>query len=525
MNERLNNALLRLTRRAESAERQKLVETFVDFGTLMALLSSLDHQVIYGRRGTGKTHALLYLAENANNNDDISVYLDMRTVGSTGGLYGDTSIPVSERATRLLSDTLLAIHDSLLTRAIEKCDLNLASIGSILDALAESSAEVVVVGEVEEEIAREVEGSGELSVNTGIEVGEQGANVALSAGGRLAERQASRSKTSTQGHRRHRVHFGAVGTSLAKLIKALGGKRIWLLLDEWSVVPIELQPYLADFIRRSVFPVAGITVKIAAIEQRTRLQLAGTSGDYVGIELGADASADVNLDDFMVFDYDALRATNFFRELLFRHYLSVAQDVGITDGPATSHQFVQVIFTQRNSFEELMRASEGVPRDAINILLVCAQKAGSNQISVHHVRVAAKAWYQRDKEAAVSANQDARELLYWINDEVIGRRRARAFLVKSGINHPLIEALFDSRVLHVLKRNISAHDQPGVRYDAYKIDYGCYVDLLTTAKAPQGLLPMGNQSEELLEYAEVPPDDYRSIRRAILDISAFTTSR
>jgi hypothetical protein len=99
---------------------------------------------------------------------------------------------------------------------------------------------------------------------------------------------------------------------------------------------------------------------------------------------------------------------------------------------------------------------------------------------------------------------------------VIASRRARAFLIEAGHPPDLITTLFDARVLHVLKRNISAHDQPGVRYDVYKLDYGCYVDLLTTAKTPLGLLQYEDGS-----YTEVPPDDYRAIRRAILDIGKF----
>jgi hypothetical protein len=76
----------------------------------------------------------------------------------------------------------------------------------------------------------------------------------------------------------------------------------------------------------------------------------------------------------------------------------------------------------------------------------------------------------------------------------------------------------------VLKRNIAAHDQPGVRYDVYKLDYGCYVDLISTAKAPQGLLQGENESGMQM-YINVPPDDYRAIRRAILDISVFEKSQ
>lgn len=109
--------------------------------------------------------------------------------------------------------------------------------------------------------------------------------------------------------------------------------------------------------------------------------------------------------------------------------------------------------------------------------------------------------------------------LHWIVDQVIGDRKARAFMLRSNINHPLVKYLFDSRVLHVLKRGISTHDEPGTRYDVYKLDYGCYVDLMTTSRAPRGLFDV--TPIERSEYVEVPSDDYRSIRRAILDITAF----
>lgn len=102
-------------------------------------------------------------------------------------------------------------------------------------------------------------------------------------------------------------------------------------------------------------------------------------------------------------------------------------------------------------------------------------------------------------------------LLAFIVDEVIGKRRARAFLYSSNLKHELIERLFDNRLLHVLKRNISSHDAPGERFDVYKIDYGCYVDLINTTKAPEGLFVANDD-----EIVEVPKDDYRSIRRAIL---------
>ena len=133
-------------------------------------------------------------------------------------------------------------------------------------------------------------------------------------------------------------------------------------------------------------------------------------------------------------------------------------------------------------------------------------------------------WYQKGKQVVLHSHSEAMALLHWIVDEVIGVRKARAFMLRSDVKHPLIEDLFDARVLHVLKRGISTHDEPGVRYDAYKLDYGCYVDLMATTNAPKGLFQVNKEDKEP-EFADVPEDDYRSIRRAILDVSVFETTR
>lgn len=72
-------------------------------------------------------------------------------------------------------------------------------------------------------------------------------------------------------------------------------------------------------------------------------------------------------------------------------------------------------------------------------------------------------------------------------------------------------------MLHVLRRGISAQDRAGIRFDVYGIDFGCYVQLLTTNRAPLGrFAPVEGE-----DYVEVPADDYRSIRRAILDLDEF----
>jgi hypothetical protein len=56
-----------------------------------------------------------------------------------------------------------------------------------------------------------------------------------------------------------------------------------------------------------------VTVKVASIEHRSEFILIQERGQYVGLELGADVSADLNLDDFLVFDNNQEKAVEFFK--------------------------------------------------------------------------------------------------------------------------------------------------------------------------------------------------------------------
>ncbi len=523
MTSAINKAIFRLPKRAEASARPKLIQTFVDIGPLFSLLSGVDHQILYGRRGTGKTHVLNYLADKREHDGDAVVVTDLRNIGSSAGLYADASVPLPERATRLLVDTLLSIHSSLYEFFVDLAEeLDLSQSGPALDRLADAITEVKVVGNVEttksESHSREQKSGTRFALNA-----SSSPSATLDTNDHRASSNTEKSTISRSGHEQLYVNFGATGSAFRDIVSWMKGRHLWVLLDEWSSIPLDLQPYLADLIRRSLFSVQGITVKIAAIEHRSALMIYRGKGDYIGIEAGADASADVNLDDFMVFDNDSSKSQEFFQELLAQHILSAASDIGVENElPQNSAQLISEVFTEKRALEEFVRSCEGVPRDGINIISLAAQKAIDNKISVNHVRAAANSWYQRDKEKAVSSNTVASDLLHWIIDIVIGERKARAFLLKADGDSQLVDSLYDARVLHILKRSVSSHDQPGVRYDVYKLDYGCYVNLLSTTKAPQGLLPFDGDSSG--QYIEVPPDDYRSIRRAILNLNEFLGS-
>lgn len=516
MNEQeiLNAALMSIPSRSEKNEHSVLINTFVQAGTLFKRLSSVDNQIVYGRRGTGKTHTLQFLASEKSPPDNLSTYTDLNALGSAASVYNDSSLSLASRATTLLRDLLIAVHEEIrlaVSRNPEALSLHLVSpcLGELLDQIID----VEVVGETELESQKDnqrMEGE-KQSTGLGISSGELTGSFTYENTSEAVDKQTTLIKQ--KGVVRHHIKFGGVNSSLRSLAEALPVKRIWVLLDEWSFIPIDLQPYLADLLRRCVCNIPKITLKIAALEYRSNFRISNEKGAYIGLELGAEITSIVNVDDYLVFENDEKKARDFYNALFAKH-IRAAGTLTQQLEKLSDQSLVKLLVTQKNAFDELVLAAEGVPRDAINIASLAAQQADDRKISIPIVKRAARQWYLTAKKTAVD-NGNLQLLLNWIIDNVIGQRRARAFLIPAGTRSAEIDALFDARVLHVIKRDISQPDASSAteRYDAFKLDYGCYVHLMATRVIA---------TEDIAEIdIDVPSVDYRGVRRAVLDLTLF----
>lgn len=517
---------LGLSKRAESYDASHLANSFVEIGNVPTLLRNNDSAIIFGRRGTGKTHLLSYLSSLLKNSGVVVVSIDMRTIGSSSGLYSDPGIHISERATRLLRDTANAIHEQILESYTEPSSTVFGTNITVgLDLLIDASNSIVIDGAVTREEALQRSSEAIDSSQIGFEFSSPSpkANVGYTASSKAGHSDSE--KQIVSGKSSIRINFNGLSSAMDKVIRCLPNQRLWILLDEWSEVPLDLQPYLADMLRRGFMAVRGITTKIAAIEHRTALRLVSEeTGQSVGIEIGADVAISVNLDDHMVFENDSANASQFFSQMLFRHMRSIAHAEKLNFGEIDADELRRQMFTQREAFNEYVRASEGVPRDAINILSKCALRAKNEKISMPTVRDSARAWYSTSKQSDISSRPRANLLMDWIKNEVIGNRKARGFLLDVNAKDALIDYLFDSRVLHVIKKGISSKDREdsGRKFNAWVLDYGCYAELFNTAAAPRGLFEVEEEvATSSMRFVEVPQTDYRSLRRAILDLSAF----
>ena len=518
--------LIRLKGRAERLDPDQVVESFSSVGPLEDLLATEDHQVIFGRRGTGKTHALRFLYSTKLDEGDCSLFIDMRNLGSDGSIYSDITLPITDRATRLLLDTLSFIQDGVLDYALSHNDINLRTIGPYIDSFNDACSNVRVTGDVtstHEETSETEQSKGtSFFANT---TGEK-PSVGLSADSNEANKISETNKYQISGKENLAVRFPNLSSSLRDLCNALPAKRVWIILDEWSSIPQGVQPFLADMLRRAFFTIPQITVKIGAVEHRTKFLLELDPINSIGLEPTADVRNNIRLDEFLLFDNDKKRSIAFFREFLFKHVVSYCREMGWPE-PHDSDQLYRLTFNQKTSFEEFVKSSEGVPRDALHIASMCAQKAHGKRVDIPTVRSAGHKYYQDDKSSLVDSNPALRDLLQFIVDRSIRQKKTNAFLIEVGDRDRNIDLLFDRRLIHLRQKNVSSRDKPGVRYYHYKIDYGCYVDLIATNFMPSEItFAHENQLEDIVAAVEVPgEDDGRSYRRSILEIDEFYAER
>jgi len=178
-----------------------------------------------------------------------------------------------------------------------------------LEKLGDALGEIEIVGETEK---RKSESAG---ASRGSGLGIEAPRLSAFARVHESQRLAAEREVVMRGVARHRVHFGSVASALPGVIPHLPGKRLWLIMDEWSHVSMELQPLLADLIRHCLLPIPGVTVKFGAIENRSTFKVDRSARSYLGIEPGADMMADIDLDELMVTSAAGSSATAFFAQL------------------------------------------------------------------------------------------------------------------------------------------------------------------------------------------------------------------
>jgi hypothetical protein len=305
-------AVRRIKPRADrETDARRLTATFVDPG-ISEQLDNPNNQIIFGRRGTGKTHVLRVVHDLLSSvNDALVVYVDLRTLGSST-VFEDTDRPLDVRATSLIKDVFEPLHSALLDRATGPSarDFDFTS----LDALADAITRSILANE-----KHQVERHRDVATRDSLTAALTAKPPFFELSGTGTADTKTSSRVAREGNPLESLLFAQVAGALADSLASTEVDRLYLLLDEWTAIPEDLQPHLAEFLKRSLFVVPTVTVKIAALEYRSVFAEPAGRNNVVGFELGADISSNLELDDYFVFDRNNAQTEDVFAEVLFRH--------------------------------------------------------------------------------------------------------------------------------------------------------------------------------------------------------------
>ena len=477
------SAVSRIRQRSEKQSNiKKLINTFVDIG-IFPQIDNENNQIIYGRRGTGKTHILRILsAKLQEDKSNIVSYVDCRNLGSTAQ-FSDPQFDIKHRCLSLFKDILNIIHDDLLEYVVEQ-DENISSQSlEILDEMSSIMIEPYSSYQLDSITQRSL-GKSRKSAGIGLTV-----SFPLKSDFKIndtssdsAENESTKSFKVLQ---EDKVIFPSLNTSMKKLLVLMDSK-FYLIIDEWSSIPIEIQPYLAEFLKRSFFANNRIIIKIATLEYRSNFSKLNSKTERFGFELGSDIATGLDIDDYYVFDRNPKLVSEIFANMLFKHLKSELPENYLenTYEIRTIPKFNNSIFAAKFAFLELVRASEGVARDLINIFTNSyfnSQRKGKKRITRDIIIESSHIWFEQDK--AKNLDNKLREYLEKIVTEIVGIRKIRYFMLPRELEkNIIIQQLFDARVLHLVERGSVYKSVPTKAFNTYTLDYGTYAKLFTLDK-------------------------------------------
>jgi hypothetical protein len=273
------------------------------------------------------------------------------------------------------------------------------------------------------------------------------------------------------------VIFSEISASLERVLDALGLADIVLLIDEWTTIPVDIQPYVAEFLKRTIIPTAGMSLKIGSLRYNSVFSLQESGGGRIGFEFGGAISQIIDLDDHYTFGSDTAAAAGAFTDLLWLHLVALlpGQDYLMhKHGAATPEMLRQKLFAGHIPFGDLMGAASGVVRDFLSIFTIAyfrAAVAKTDRVEVSAVRDAARIAFESSKLPNLSPEQE--EMLYSIAQELRMHNSESLFMLdKKDSFNATIQALFDSRVIHILKRGHYGSMKPAGPLTVYSLDYG-----------------------------------------------------
>lgn len=466
-----------------------------------------DHQVIWGRRGTGKTtlqKAFVY---------DINF---LQRDPSTIAIYVVTAraIPTRDEIDMLTGDgSSLAIYvfSKIISEICKELELMYYQRSNAMEEQAENNfleafyklqdylkvyyayiqgGELSVDNLKSDEIIKEIGQTIGADVNKSISIIDLCINFFRKHNKSVSKKHSY----SLTGKLNFKLETQIIGSLIAQMLNAFGVSLAYICLDEYSemdkISEYTIQSKVAQLIKQVFFKNELYSVKISTVWNRSKLHARG--GAYVeGIEYQQDIFAGPDLDImFMESNTDVI---NYFKELLINTYL-MGEKISSKKRAALSDFFETDIFG-KEGLRHLICGSQGVSRAFVILVKAYLQRFIKNRtgkVKLEYVYEIVKHQYLEDVRNKVPYYS-----LYKSVDRFISENLCRYFLIKRE-DYDRCKPLIKYLVSRGLFMQLPGHLTNRCLRDEYKlfiIHYGNYLDALESDSHKRGRKKLGEDAK------------------------------
>lgn len=431
--------------------RENQDPVYVDIGGNLGRVGAPQHQIIFGRRGSGKSCLFVHYLQEHKDDPVPPIYVLADEFKRL--TYPDVLI-------RLLIRILEGIPTKgrwwkRLLRRPTPTESKIKELRELLD-LAEEA---------------EVTSGHKLSRKESAEA-KSGASSLEVRGAQESAQEHSRSSSFRERkldtlERHLRDYKDAIQSSLAPW----GKVNVALLVDDFYLFPRDKQPDIIDYLHRLVRD-TGVYLKVGTIRHRT--SLIRNDNQTIGVELGQDVE-EISLDR----TFEDLGATQLFLSSMLQ---SLAERAGVSE--------VESCFNPE-ALQALTLVSGGVPRDFLNIFVNSIEAARAQNRTrwltpTLIYRGAGRLSYtQKLKNLKDDAGVDVAGLERTFVDLLhfcLRQSKKTAFLISQdeaqglGSAHDLIHQLMDFKLIHVVEPDTSAASGRPGRFEAYTLDFSLFTE-------------------------------------------------
>lgn len=446
-----------------------------------------DWQIVFGRRGAGKTMLLATYANyitSTNSKKSASIEINApeftSIIESSGKKIKDSEVAQIFFADfmRLISDHLFKVfttgnEESKFWRfyEISKKRRYIDDLVTEIKSSTMSAVPSAIGGRTRTTRKRKEESTrkDEAKVNlfAGLDASSDGVKAELKAGGGFDAEDLWQEKLTTEeiiGLNNYKFDYAKTRRLIEELLDALGFEKLYIFIDEWSeldrTASTNIQPYFAELLKRVFWKNPKFVIKIGAIRNQTRLLGSGENGSF-GLEIAADIF-EISLDS--AYSDGEIKKVRFFEELVFRHLCFCNAELiyfqthveetaygTIVGRPIDT--FITFIFKSHEVFATLITGAGGLPRDFIEMFDAIAEAkrfSVESRWNVKDVKSAIWEHYIKNKHSTLEESEGLQDLCTKIM-VLVKRNDSRLFLVrKSSKKEDLnsIAMLYHRRLIH-----------------------------------------------------------------------------